>query len=54
MKKSIFAVAALAMTLGLSSFVGADTKKDVVNYTVSAEKSRIDWIFPYQKRFCSR
>jgi polyisoprenoid-binding protein YceI len=44
MKKSIFAVAALAMTLGLSSFVGADTKKDVVNYTVSAEKSRIDWI----------
>ncbi len=44
MKKSIFAVAALALTLGLSSFVGADTKKDVVNYNVTAEKSRIDWI----------
>jgi polyisoprenoid-binding protein YceI len=44
MKNSIFAILALVMTMGLSSFVGDNTKKDVVNYTVNAEKSRIDWI----------
>jgi polyisoprenoid-binding protein YceI len=44
MKKAFVAIAGFAMILGLSSFVSNDTKKDVVNYTVSAEKSRIDWI----------
>lgn len=44
MKKAFVAIAGFAMILGLSSFVSKDIKKDVVNYTVNAEKSRIDWI----------
>ncbi len=44
MKRAFLAIASFAMVLGLSSFVPGDTKKDVVNYNVSAEKSRIDWI----------
>lgn len=44
MKNAFVAIAGFAMILGLSSFVSKDIKKDVVNYTVSAEKSRIDWI----------
>ncbi len=44
MKKAFVAIFGFAMVLGLSSFVSADKRTDVVNYTVSAEKSRIDWI----------
>jgi polyisoprenoid-binding protein YceI len=44
MKRAFVAIAGFAMILGLSSFVSADTRKDVVNYTVNADKSRIDWI----------
>ena len=44
MKKAIVAITSFALILGLSSFVSGNTKKDVVNYTVNAEKSKIDWI----------
>ena len=44
MKKAIVAITGFALILGLSSFVAKDAKKDVVNYTVNAEKSRVDWI----------
>lgn len=44
MKNAFVAIAGFAMILGLSSFVSKDIKKDVVNYTVNAERSRIDWI----------
>jgi polyisoprenoid-binding protein YceI len=44
MKKAFIAITSFALFLGLSSFVSADTRKDVVNYTVNTERSRIDWI----------
>jgi polyisoprenoid-binding protein YceI len=44
MKKAIVAITSFALILGLSSFVSFNTNKDVVNYNVSTEKSRIDWI----------
>ncbi len=44
MKKAIVAFTSFALILGLSSFVTINAKRDVVNYTVSAEKSKIDWI----------
>lgn len=44
MKKAVVAIVGFALFFGLSSFESTDTKKDVINYTVNAEKSRIDWI----------
>ncbi|MEI7626962.1 MAG: YceI family protein [Bacteroidota bacterium] len=44
MKKTILAITSFALILGLSSFVTLNTKSDVVNYAVNAEKSKIDWI----------
>jgi polyisoprenoid-binding protein YceI len=44
MKKTIVAITGFALILGLSSFVPKNTKNDVVNYAVNAEKSKIDWI----------
>lgn len=45
MKKAFFAMAGLALLTGIYSFVpGTTARKEVVTYTVSVEKSRIDWV----------
>ncbi len=44
MKKAIVAITSFALILGLSSFVTINSKKNVVNYSVNAEKSKVDWI----------
>jgi polyisoprenoid-binding protein YceI len=44
MKQAILAVTSFALIIGLSSFAIKDAKKDVVNYNVNAERSRVDWI----------
>lgn len=43
MKKAFLAITGLALVIGFSSFA-IEGKKEVVNYSVNAEKSRVDWI----------
>jgi polyisoprenoid-binding protein YceI len=44
MKKLLFALAGTALVAGLYSFTSVNSTKDVVSYTVNAEKSRVDWV----------
>ncbi|WP_457831493.1 hypothetical protein, partial [Staphylococcus aureus] len=44
MKKLLIALAGTALVAGLYSFTSVNSTKDVVSYTVNAEKSRVDWI----------
>ena len=44
MKKTIFALLGTALLAGIYSFIPHTAKKEVATYSVSAEKSRIDWV----------
>ncbi len=44
MKKILFVLLGSAMIAGLSSFAPVKSAKDVVTYSVNAEKSKVDWV----------
>ncbi len=44
MKKIVFALLGTAFLTGLYSFTTAKSAKEVVTYTVQADKSRVDWV----------